>query len=117
MLSRVLRRLTRPSVSSRVTRRPQLRLLGFEPLEAREVPAIVYGLTTANALLRFDASVPTLVNTIPITGLQSNTEHVVGIDFRPRTGQFYATTAPTGVTTSATLNTYTINPLTGAATF
>ncbi|VTR92766.1 Hemolysin-type calcium-binding region OS=Microcoleus vaginatus FGP-2 GN=MicvaDRAFT_3802 PE=4 SV=1: DUF4394: VCBS: FG-GAP [Gemmata massiliana] len=82
------------------------------------MPAIVYGLTGANALVRFDSAAPTpFGNTLTITGLRTGTEHVIGIDFRPRTGQLYATTVPTGSTTGAALNTYTINLQTGAATF
>lgn len=102
-------------------RRPAARpraALRLESLEGREVPAVVYGLTSANTLIRLDSASPTgAAAPVAITGLQSTTEHVVGIDYRPRTGQLFATTVTTGSTTGATVNTYTINPLTGAATF
>src|SRR5262245_38876061 len=101
MFSRMIRRLS----LTRNSRPPTS--LTLECLEGREVPAIVYGLTAANTLLRFDSTVPTLVNTITITGLQTSTEHVVGIDFRPRTGQLVASTVPVGVAANALVRTYT----------
>jgi hypothetical protein len=114
MFSDLLPRLRLTRSVNRAARRPSRRL-GLERLETREVPAVVYGLTDANALVRFDSATPGTTTTIPITGLQG-TDHVLGIDFRPRTGQLYATTAPAGVVANALLDTYVINPLTGAAT-
>jgi hypothetical protein len=74
-------------------------------------------LLTNNTLIRFDSASPgTIQSSVAITGLQTGTERVLGIDFRPRTGQLLATTSPTGVAASATLRTYSVNPLTGAAT-
>src|SRR5262249_5084438 len=95
MLSHLLRRLGLRRHSPSACRQP--RRLGLERIEDRAVPATVYGLTNANTLLKFGSATPGTVTTITITGLQTNTEHVLGIDFRPRTGQLYATTVPTGV--------------------
>ncbi|MDX1946758.1 MAG: DUF4394 domain-containing protein, partial [Pirellulaceae bacterium] len=69
------------------------------------------GLTTANALVRFIASTTTtlLANT-PITGLQAG-ETLVGIDYRPATGQLYGM----GVTGGNTGRLYVIDVGTGAA--
>ncbi|MBX9580353.1 MAG: DUF4394 domain-containing protein [Gemmataceae bacterium] len=80
-----------------------------ESLEGREVPAVLLGLTTADRLVRFDSSAPgTLIGTpVAVTGL-GPAEDLVGIDFRPATGQLY------GVATTGTL--YLIDPTTGAAT-
>lgn len=51
----------------------------------------VYGLTTDNRLVMFDANNPTaLLRNVPITGLVQPSELLLGIDFRPRTGELYA---------------------------
>ncbi|MFM8271091.1 MAG: DUF4394 domain-containing protein [Gemmata sp.] len=90
--------------------------LGLEPLEAREVPATLYALADNNVLLRFDSAAPTTVQaTTTVTGLGAG-ETLQGIDFRPRTGQLFGSTAPTGSSGSQTFSTYSINPLTSAAT-
>jgi hypothetical protein len=70
-------------------------------------PAYGYGLTAASELVRFDTAAPASVMTLPVTGLQPG-ESLVGIDFRPATGQLY------GVGSAGRL--YTINVLTGVAT-
>ncbi len=50
----------------------------------------VFAVTSANTLLSFNAATPGLVTTgHPIRGLTKN-ERIVGIDFRPATGQLYA---------------------------
>lgn len=68
----------------------------------------LYGVTAANALIRFRSSSPGTVTTIgTITGLQGG-ENVLGIDFRPATGQLYAL--------GSTSRLYTINKTTAAAT-
>ncbi|HYG74122.1 MAG TPA: DUF4394 domain-containing protein [Planctomycetota bacterium] len=68
----------------------------------------VFGITTTNLLVRFSTSSPgTLISSVPVTGLQSG-ESIVGIDFRPNTGQLY------GLGNSNRL--YVINVVTGAAT-
>ena len=67
-----------------------------------------YGLTTANQLVNFNTSRPnTIISTVAITGLQSG-ENLLGIDFRPATGQLFGL--------GSTSRLYTINPTTGAAT-
>lgn len=69
----------------------------------------VYGLTTSNQLVKFNSQRPnTILNTLPVTGLQVG-ESLIGIDFRPATGQLYAS--------GNTGRLYTLNPSTGAAAF
>lgn len=67
------------------------------------------GLTTTNALVRFDSASP-LNGSAPvfITGLFAN-EQILGIDLRPATGALF------GLGSSGSL--YTLNASTGAATF
>ena len=66
----------------------------------------------------FDTAVGgTILTNVAITGLQTTSERVIGIDFRPRTGQLFATTVPIGAITNTLIRTYSITPLTGAATF
>ncbi len=68
----------------------------------------LYGVTATNQLVRFDSATSSnLRSTVAITGLQTS-ENVVGIDFRPATGQLFA------LGSSSRL--YTINLTTGAAT-
>ncbi len=70
--------------------------------------ATIYGVNASNQLVRFDSSTPANVTTIgTISGLQSG-ENVLGIDFRPATGQLFGL--------GSTSRLYTINTLTGAAT-
>lgn len=69
----------------------------------------IYALTTANGLINFDSATPgTVSSSGTVTGLQAG-ESLIGIDFRPATGQLYA------AGTSNRL--YTLNVATGAATF
>ncbi len=71
--------------------------------------ATLYGVTNANSLIRFDSATPGTISTVgAITGLQGG-ESVVGIDFRPATGELYALGSASRL--------YTINRTTGAATF
>ena len=87
--------------------------LELEPLEDRSVPATLYGLTSNNIILRFDSASPgTIADARFVSGLQAG-ERIVGIDFRPRTGQLFGV----GVISGATdiIRTYTINSLTGVA--
>ena len=71
--------------------------------------ATLYSVNTSNQLVSFNSSAPGTVTTIgTITGLQGG-EDVVGIDFRPATGQLYAL--------GSTSRLYVINRMTGAATF
>ena len=71
-------------------------------------PETVFGVTTSNNLVRFNSNTPgTIVSTSPITGLQGG-ENILGIDFRPATGQLY------GLGSSSRI--YRIDPANGAAT-
>jgi hypothetical protein len=73
-----------------------------------------YGLTNNNQLVKFNTRNPNAATTMPITGLGLGV-NLRGIDFRPATGQLYAYgTDPTGLINRSL---YTINPMTGAATF
>ncbi len=67
----------------------------------------VFAVTTSNTLVSFNAGTPGVINSArSITGL-SRGETIVGIDFRPATGQLYA------LGLSSRL--YIINPMTAAA--
>jgi len=70
--------------------------------------ATMFAVTDRNSLLNFNPGTPGLINSVRfITGLARG-ENVVGIDFRPASGQLVALTTASRV--------YTINPATGAAT-
>jgi hypothetical protein len=70
--------------------------------------ALVYGLTTDNALFTFDSATPNVVLTGGIvTGLQTN-EVLYSIDVRPATGELFAL--------GSTHRLYAVNPSTFAAT-
>src|SRR3954471_19236752 len=90
--------------------------LGVERLEARDVPTALLALgRDDNILYRFDSATPGTIQSVAlITGLQPG-ELIRGIDYRPRTGQLFAMGIVDGTTTD-TVRTYTLNPLTGAAT-
>src|SRR5262245_33037741 len=106
-----LTRLLCGSVPARSTSNPRSRLLGFELLEAREVPAVVYGLTTNNTLVRFDSAAPGIVQSaVAITGLQAN-QRVVGIDAQKQR----AVAVTTGSTSNSVLTPLLLNPATGLA--
>jgi Domain of unknown function (DUF4394)/Calx-beta domain/FG-GAP-like repeat len=81
--------------------------LRMEPLEGREVPANLLGLTSTNSLVSFDSSTPGTVTNVAVTGLLAG-ENLVGVDFRPSNGVLY------GVSDGSHL--YTINATTGVAT-
>ncbi|MES2809413.1 MAG: DUF4394 domain-containing protein [Bacteroidota bacterium] len=66
----------------------------------------LFALTSTNQLLSLNAKNPAATTPVSITGLAAN-ETILGIDFRPATGQLY------GV--SSTSSIYTINTTTGAA--
>lgn len=78
----------------------------------------IYGLSstgTATTLVSFSATAPgTLLGTLPITGVTSG-QTIVGMDFRPNTGQLFAM-GYDGTTTGANSQLYTLNLTTGAAT-
>ncbi|WP_375434528.1 DUF4394 domain-containing protein [uncultured Hymenobacter sp.] len=80
----------------------------------------IYGLGTGtvtgtSALVSFSATTPgTLLGTLPITGVTSG-QTIVGMDFRPNTGQLFAM-GYDGTTTGANSQLYTLDLTTGAAT-
>jgi hypothetical protein len=83
-----------------------------ERLESREVPArlVALGLgANANTLYRFDSATPGTVTSTPVTGLGETT--LVGIDYRPRTGQLIGI----GVNGNS-VTTYRIDLVSGVAT-
>jgi hypothetical protein len=71
-------------------------------------PDTIYALSTTNSLISFDSATPgTVSGPIAISGLVGG-ETIMGIDFRPATGQLYALSNQSRL--------YTINRTTGAAT-
>src|SRR4051812_12666456 len=75
------------------------------------------GITGAADLALFDTANPGGLTSRPITGFQTAAETVVGLDRRPSTGQVFAITVPVGVVANALVRTYTVDPVTAAATF
>jgi hypothetical protein len=75
---------------------------------AQAQSATIYGVTTGNQLVRFNAGAPGALATVgAITGLQAG-ENILGIDFRPATGELFAL--------GSTSRIYIIDRTTGAAT-
>jgi uncharacterized protein (TIGR03437 family) len=67
----------------------------------------VFAVTAGNALVSFNSLTPgTILSTVPISGLQQG-ETIVGIDFRPASGQLFAL--------GSTSRLYTINTVNGGA--
>jgi hypothetical protein len=85
------------------------------PASAGAVPAA--GITAFTTLVTFDTLAPMDVHLRPIAGLQSPTEVAIGLDTRPATGQLFLVTVPSGVVGNALIRTYTLDPVTAAATF
>ena len=75
------------------------------------------GITGTADLALFDTANPGGLTSRPITGLQTATEKVVGLDRRPATGQLFVVTVPLGIAANALVRTYTVDPATAAATF
>ncbi len=88
-------------------------MLALASAPAGAEPAVAL---SGNTLLRFDTATPATVTSHPITGLQG-VESVIGIDVRPKTGELFAVTVPTGALANALVRTYKVAPDTGAATF
>ena len=83
--------------------------LNCETLEDRLTPALAFALNGAT-LLSFDTASPTTATPVAITGLTGG-EALVGLDFRPATGQLYTL----GVNAAANTGTlYTVNTASGA---
>lgn len=82
-------------------------------LEDRTTPATLYAVDATNNLLRFDSATPGTIdqNTL-ITGLTAG-QSIVGIDFRPATGELYAL-GQNATNTFGQL--YTVNRMTAVAT-
>lgn len=81
-----------------------VRASGLSPTS--ELDGTVYGVTAGNNLISFNSITPgAIIRTLPITGLTQG-ETIIGLDFRPRTGQLYAVSSASRV--------YTINTSTGA---
>jgi Ca2+-binding RTX toxin-like protein len=79
-----------------------------DPLEQRTLFATLVGLTSTDQLVTFDSATPgTTSNPVAVTGLGAS-ETLLGIDYRPATGQLY------GLGSTGQL--YTLNATTGAAT-
>lgn len=88
--------------------RRSIHLGTVDRLEPRRLFATAVGLTSANELVTFDTATPGTASTpVAVTGLGAS-EDLVGIDFRPATGQLF------GLGDTGQL--YTINTTTGAAT-
>jgi hypothetical protein len=80
----------------------------FDHLEQRTLFAAMVGLTSADQLVTFDSATPaTATAPVAVTGLATS-ETLLGIDFRPATGQLF------GLGSTGRL--YTLNLATGAAT-
>ena len=77
----------------------------------------VAGITGTADLALFDTANPAGLTTRPITGFETATERIVGLDTRPATGQLFAITVPIGVVANATIRSYTVDPATATATF
>jgi hypothetical protein len=75
------------------------------------------GITGTADLALFDTANPAGLTARPITGLQTGSETVVGLDMRPATGQLWVITVPTGVVANATVRSYVVDPATAAAAF
>lgn len=70
--------------------------------------AVIYATTVNNDLVKFDSSDPcTILSTVRVSGLETD-EDILGIDFRPATGELYALGSSSRV--------YTIDVATGIAT-
>jgi hypothetical protein len=80
----------------------------FAPQAYAAGGSTIYALTNSNDLLRLDSAAPgTILSTVGISGLQPG-ENLLGIDFRPASGQLYAL--------GSTSRLYTIDLGSGAAT-
>jgi hypothetical protein len=91
--------------------------LAFGALDGTASASTLYAVTGTNTLLQFDSATPaTITRTVAITGLLTGSERVLGIDFRPRTGQLFAVTIPTAALANGLLTTYRVNPHSGVAT-
>src|SRR5262249_56004280 len=73
--------------------------------------ATLYTVLSDRFLMQFDSAAPgTITRLVPITGLQSTTERVLGIDFRPRTGHLFLLPVPIRPLPNPLLHPYPIHP-------
>jgi hypothetical protein len=97
-----------PSAARRPAPRPRPHV---EALEARDLPALLFGVTTQNHLISFDSTSPgTLLSDVAITGVGSG-EQVLTIDFSPHTNELIALAR-----NGTTFGLYHLDPASGAAT-
>lgn len=83
--------------------------LGCEALEDREVPAVLFAVTTDQQLVTFDSSNPgVLLGSVALSGLARGGEQITDIDVRPGSGGLYGRSGDGRV--------YLINTVTGGAT-
>lgn len=76
--------------------------------QAQVASTLIFAVTTSNTLVRFDRDAPgTILSSTAISGLQGG-EGIVGIDFRPVSGQLFALGSLSRL--------YVINPSNGVAT-
>src|SRR5262245_32986837 len=85
---------------------PRLRI---EPLEDRSLPSTVFALAAGNTLLRSDSATPATVTNLGTVSNLGPNETLVGIDFRPRTGQLIGATVTTGSSNNSILSSYAID--------
>ncbi len=81
---------------------------GIKGIAIPPATPMVYTLTEDNELASFSLTSPGSITTTAITGLSTTPEALLGIDFRPATGDLYAVSALGKI--------YTLNTGTGAAT-
>ncbi len=91
--------------------------LAFENLEDRRLLTTIYGITPGNVLIRFDSATPALITSLGAVSDLGINETIRGIDYRPRTGQLFASTVATGSVANSVIRTYVVNPDTAQATF
>ncbi len=85
---------------------------GFAVQNQASAGTPIVALTTAGSLLRFSSNSPGTVTTVAITGITAG-ETLVGIDYRPATGQLFGL----GINAAADTGTlYILDPQSGAAT-
>ena len=77
-------------------------------------PAV--GVIGTQRLYFFDTTTPSTGRVVPITGLTQPVEDVIGLDWRPATGELFAVTVPGGILNNALVSTYSVDIDTGAAT-
>ncbi len=83
--------------------------LQLESLEAREVPAVLFGVTQSQRLQTFDSANPSvLLSTVPIRGLLDAGERITDIDVRVGSGELFGRSDGGRI--------YVINPSTGFVT-